>query len=148
MLMYFSNAPYSIEAYFQTVICNTPEFRNTTVNEDLRFFLWDDPPRPEPIALNQSHYKPMMKSGAAFARPFLQDEAVLDRLDEKVLRRPPNGVAPGKWCSGLVGSEEDDPCSSWDDIDEVVPGKWAKRMKSLVSRVVSDDRLHLDQCKF
>lgn len=148
ILMYFSNAPYSIEAYFQTVICNTPEFQNTTVNEDLRFFLWDDPPRPEPIALNQSHYKPMMKSGAAFARPFLQDEAVLDRLDEKVLRRPPNGVARGKWCSGLIGSEEDDPCSSWGDIDEVRPGKWAKRMKSLMSHIVSDDRLHLDQCKF
>lgn len=146
LLMYFTNVPYSIEAYFQTVICNTPEFQNTTVNTDLRYFLWDDPPKLEPVFLNQSHYKPMIKSGAAFARKFAGGDAVLKKLDEKVLRRPPSGLARGKWCSGLAEGE-DDPCSSWGDIDEVEPGKRAKRMKRLVSAIVSDEKLHANQCK-
>lgn len=144
--MYFANVPYAIEAYFQTVICNTPEFRNTTVNNDLRYFLWDDPPKLEPIFLNQSHYKAMIKSGAAFARQFREGDAVLQKLDNKLLRRLPNGVAHGKWCSGVVESE-DDPCSRWDNIDEVMPGKQAKRMKRLVMEMISDERLYLNQCK-
>lgn len=147
LLMYFSNVPYSIEAYFQTVICNTPEFWNTTVNNDLRYFLWEDPPKLEPIFLNQSHYKPMLKSGAAFARQFAEDEAVLEKVDEKVLKRPQNGVTPGKWCSGSVGIEED-RCSSWGDIDAVEPGTWAKRFRSLVKRSVSREEFYSNQCKF
>lgn len=88
-----------------------------------------------------------MKSGAAFARPFVEDEAALKKLDERVLRRSQNGVARGKWCSGLIGGE-DDPCSSWGNVDEVEAGKWGKRFKSLVERIVSDERLALEQCKF
>lgn len=147
LLLYFTNVPYSIEAYFQTVICNTPEFRNTTINTDLRYFLWDHPPKLEPIFLNRSHYKPMMKSGAAFARKFIEDDAVLQKLDKRVLRRRPNGLARGKWCSGLNESEGHDPCSSWRDVDEVEPGKWGKRMKRLVSEIVSEERLHSNQCR-
>ena len=147
LLMYFSNVPYSIEAYFQTLICNTPQFQNTTVNGDLRYFLWEDPPKLEPVFLNQSHYKPMVNSRAAFARRFAEGDAVLQSLDEKVLRRAPNGVARGRWCSGLIGSEGD-PCSSWGDVDEVAPGKWGKRLKKLVLEMVSEERLHLNQCKF
>lgn len=147
LLMYFANVPYSIEAYFQTVICNTPEFQNTTVNNDLRYFLWNDPPKLEPIFLNQSHYKAMLKSGAAFARQFAEGDTVLQKVDEKVLRRSQNGVTYGNWCSGLMGREED-PCLQWGDINVVEPGKWAKRMGNLVKKVVSEEELHWNQCKF
>nr|CAD1825449.1 unnamed protein product [Ananas comosus var. bracteatus] len=44
LLMYFANVAYSVESYFQTAICNSPQFINTTVNDDLRYFVWDDPP--------------------------------------------------------------------------------------------------------
>ena len=43
-LMYYTNFVSSCEGYFQTVICNSREFRNTTVNSDLHFIQWDTPP--------------------------------------------------------------------------------------------------------
>ncbi|KAG1364501.1 beta-glucuronosyltransferase GlcAT14A [Cocos nucifera] len=153
LLMYFANVAYSMESYFQTVICNSPEFRNTTVNSDLRYFLWDDPPGLDPLFLNQSHYKEMIKSRAAFARRFMEDDRVLKRIDKKILRRSSNGVGMGKWCLGQLGGPkkkdlEEDPCSSWGDINVVVPGPSGKRLRSLVSELISDERLHSNQCKF
>ncbi|CAN1828998.1 Beta-glucuronosyltransferase GlcAT14A [Linum perenne] len=43
LLMYFNNVVLSEESYFQSVICNAPDFKNTTVNNDLRQFKKDDP---------------------------------------------------------------------------------------------------------
>ncbi|XP_008811440.2 beta-glucuronosyltransferase GlcAT14A-like [Phoenix dactylifera] len=153
LLMYFANVAYSMESYFQTVICNSPEFRNTTVNSDLRYFLWDDPPGLDPRFLNQSQYKEMIKSGAAFARRFMEDDSVLEKIDKKILRRSPNGVGVGKWCLGRPGGRkrkelEEDPCSSWGDINVVVPGPSGKRLRSLVSGLISDEKLRSNQCRF
>ncbi|XP_010929352.1 beta-glucuronosyltransferase GlcAT14A isoform X2 [Elaeis guineensis] len=153
LLMYFANVAYSMESYFQTVICNSPEFQNTTVNSDLRYFIWDDPPGLDPLFLNQSHYKEMIKSGAAFARRFMEDDRVLKQIDKKILRRSSNGVGVGKWCSGQLSSPkkkdlEEDPSLTWGDINVVMPGPSGKRLRSLVSELISDERLHSNRCKF
>ncbi|KAI5440196.1 hypothetical protein KIW84_025513 [Lathyrus oleraceus] len=70
LLMYFTNVKLSQEGYFHSVICNAPEFKNTTVNGDLRYMIWDNPPKMEPLFLNTSVYDMMAESGAAFARQF------------------------------------------------------------------------------
>ncbi|KAH7659698.1 Glycosyl transferase family 14 protein [Dioscorea alata] len=151
LLMYFTNVAYAMESYFQTVICNSPEFQNTTVNNDLRYFIWDNPPKLDPLFLNQSSYKDMIKSRAAFARRFVEDEPVLRVVDQKILKRPTNGVALGKWCSVLSkeqnGENADDQCSSWSDINAIKPKKAGKRLKSLVLELVSDQKMHENQCK-
>lgn len=149
--MYFTNVAYAMESYFQTVICNSPEFQNTTINNDLRYFIWDNPPKLDPLFLNQSNYKDMIKSRAAFARRFVEDEPVLQVVDQKILKRPTNGVALGKWCSVLSkeqnGENADDQCSSWSDINAIKQKKAGKRLKSLVLELVSDQKMHENQCK-
>lgn len=149
LLMYFANVPYAAESYFQTVICNTPEFQNTTVNNDLRYFAWDDPPQLEPLFLNQSDYWPMRQSGAAFARKFLEGDPILKKVDEKILHRSPEGVALGKWCSAPPRKDlkTKDRCSSWGNIDTVKPGPSGKKLRRLVSEIVSKNKLHSNQCK-
>lgn len=153
LLMYFSNVAYSAESYFQTVICNTPEFQNATVNNDLRYIVWDNPPGLEPLFLNHSNYKNMIKSRAAFARKFLEDDPVLRKVDKRILKRAPNGVGFGHWCSGQptnakVKKLQEDPCSTWGNINTVEPGPAAARLKSLVLELISEERLHSNQCKF
>lgn len=150
LLMYFANVVYAAEAYFQTVICNSPDFQNTTVNNDLRYFVWENPPTLEPLLLNQSNYKAMVKSGAAFARRFLEDEPVLQKVDDLILRRKPNGVGFGKWCFGPDSSREglgSDVCSIWGDIDVIEARSMGKKLRKRIAKVVSDERLRATQCK-
>jgi hypothetical protein len=61
--MYFNNVVLSEESYFHSVICNAPEFKNTTLNSDLRYMVWDNPPKMEPHFLNTSDYDLMVQSG-------------------------------------------------------------------------------------
>ncbi|WOL03831.1 beta-glucuronosyltransferase GlcAT14A-like [Canna indica] len=42
LLLYFTNAILSEEGYFHSVICNSPDFQNITVNSDLRQFHHND----------------------------------------------------------------------------------------------------------
>ncbi|KAK8370334.1 hypothetical protein V6Z12_A01G172100 [Gossypium hirsutum] len=100
LLMYFNNVMLSEESYFHSVICNSPEFKNTTINGDLRYMIWDSPPKTEPHFLNDSDYDQMAQSGAAFARQFQKDDPVLDMIDEKILKCGRNRAVPGAWCTG------------------------------------------------
>ena len=152
LLMYFANVAYSMESYFQTVICNSPEFQNTTVNTDLRYIVWDNPPGLEPLFLNQSYYKAMIKSRAAFARRFMEDDPVLKKVDKKILKRAQNGVGFGQWCSAQLKNNGEktlkgDTCSSGVDINTVKPSPSAARLKSLVLELISEESLFSNQCK-
>ncbi|KAJ9548727.1 hypothetical protein OSB04_021270 [Centaurea solstitialis] len=70
VLMYYANFLSSPEGYFHTVICNAEEFKNTTVNHDLHFISWDNPPKQHPHFLNINDYDRMVESHAPFARKF------------------------------------------------------------------------------
>ncbi|WVZ13311.1 hypothetical protein V8G54_017841 [Vigna mungo] len=121
LLMYFTNVKLSQEGYFHSVICNAPEFKNTTVNADLRYMIWDNPPKMEPLFLNVSVYDQMAESGAAFARQFEVGDPVLDMIDRKILKRGSNHAVPGAWCSGRR-SWWVDPCSQWgEDVNILKP---------------------------
>ncbi|KAG0466778.1 hypothetical protein HPP92_017771 [Vanilla planifolia] len=150
LLMYFTNVAYAAESYFQTVICNSPEFQNTTINNDLRYFVWDNPPALEPHFLNLSDYRAMVDSGAAFARRFVEDDPIIRKLDNEVLKRMPNGVSYGKWCSGPTRDQKGnklDACSTWGDINSVKPRATGKKLRRLIARLVWDETARSNQCK-
>ncbi|PSS18183.1 Beta-glucuronosyltransferase [Actinidia chinensis var. chinensis] len=77
LLTYFTTVafPLKLKLYFHTVLCNSPEFRNTTVDNDLWYVIWD-----------------------ATADPFREGDPVLYELDKNVLNLPRDGAVPGKWC--------------------------------------------------
>ncbi|KAG6741693.1 hypothetical protein POTOM_054970 [Populus tomentosa] len=125
VLMYYANFISSPEGYFHTVICNAQEFLNTTVNSDLHFISWDNPPKQHPHHLNLADMQRMIDSNAPFARKFPQDDPVLDKIDSELLSRGPGMFTPGGWC---VGSRENgtDPCSAIGNITVLRPGPGAK----------------------
>ncbi|KAI4357690.1 hypothetical protein L6164_001624 [Bauhinia variegata] len=147
LLMYFTNVKLSQEGYFHSVICNTPEFKNTTVNADLRYMIWDNPPKMEPHFLNVSVYDQIAESGAAFARQFEINDPVLDMIDKKILRRVGRYRAtPGSWCSGRR-SWWMDPCSQWGDANILKPGAQAKKLEETVSNLIEDWSSQNNQCQ-
>lgn len=147
VLLYSANILLPQESYFQTVVCNAPEFKNTTVNSDLHYVTWNTSSKPEPYYLNASDYKKMVQSGAAFARPFHENDPVLDKIDKVVLHRRRGLFSPGGWCVGKSSGNKD-PCSVWGDISILKPGSGAKLFKEFVLRLVANETFRSNQCKF
>ncbi|KAF7133207.1 hypothetical protein RHSIM_Rhsim09G0100200 [Rhododendron simsii] len=147
LLMYSNNVILPQEVYFHSVICNALEFKNTTVNSDLRYMIWDNPPKMDPLFLNTSDYSQMVQSGAAFARQFYKDNPVLDMIDEKILKRGRNRAAPGAWCTGRK-SWWMDPCSQWGDVNVLKAGPEAKKFHESITSLLDDLNTQSNQCKF
>ncbi|KAF3331641.1 xylosyltransferase 1-like protein [Carex littledalei] len=146
LLMYFVNFLYSSEAYFHTVICNSKYFQNTTVNGDLRFTLWDNPPKLLPMNLSSRHFDLMADSGAPFAHSFGEDGyQVLDRIDRELLRKR-DRFAPGGWCMGstLFGR---DPCSAYSNSFIIRPTDRSKKLEKLLIGLLDPDSFRSRQCK-
>ncbi|CAO1943337.1 unnamed protein product [Urochloa humidicola] len=141
LLMYFSNTLDAAEFYFQTVMANSPRFRNSTVNHSVRL----DVPPPQGADQQQSRYDALVGSGAAFAGRFGDDEALLQRIDEEVLRRPLDGVTPGGWCARGIGEEGAAECAVGGDIDAVREGAAGRRLASLIAGLVGTGAC--DGCK-
>ncbi|BAU01162.1 Beta-glucuronosyltransferase GlcAT14A [Vigna angularis] len=145
VLMYYSNFISSPEGYFHTVICNAQEFRNTTVNSDLHFISWDNPPKQHPHYLTVEDMKAMVDSNAPFARKFHRDDPVLDKIDAELLSRGPGMTVPGGWC---IGKRENgtDPCSEISDTTVLRPGQGSKRLETLISSLLSNKKFRPRQC--
>ncbi|KAJ9135808.1 hypothetical protein P3X46_032943 [Hevea brasiliensis] len=146
LLMYFNNVILPEEGYFHSVVCNAPEFKNTTVNSDLRYMVWDNPPKMEPHFLNVSDYDELVRSGAAFARQFKRNDPVLEMIDEKILKRGHNRAAPGAWCTGRR-SWLIDPCSQWGDVNVVKPGPQTKKFEETIKNLVDELNWQMNQCQ-
>ncbi|KAF9663629.1 hypothetical protein SADUNF_Sadunf17G0071300 [Salix dunnii] len=146
VLMYYANFISSPEGYFHTVICNAQEFLNTTVNSDLHFISWDNPPKQHPHHLNLADMQRMIDSNAPFARKFPQDDPVLDKIDSELLSRGPGMFTPGGWC---IGRRENgtDPCSAIGNTTVLRPGPGAKRLETLISTLLSNENFRPRQCK-
>ncbi|MCO5609314.1 hypothetical protein L7F22_063540 [Adiantum nelumboides] len=144
LLMYYAKFVSSTEGYFHTVLCNTQEFWNTTVNNDLHYILWDSPPKQHPITLRAEHFDNMTASGAAFARKFKADDPVLDRIDKELLDRKKDHVTPGGWCIGtnLWGHS----CAVTGDPNILRPGAGYKRLEALVRRQLLAEVFRSSQC--
>ena len=154
VLMYYANFISSPEGYFHTVACNAEAFRNTTVNSDLHFISWDNPPMQHPHHLTLADWDRMLASGAPFARKFPRDDPVLDRIDADVLGRRPGAagtVAPGGWCAAGGGEGDGsgaggDPCAAVGDAAALRPGPGAERLQRLVTSLLSEENFRPRQC--
>ncbi|GJX23377.1 beta-glucuronosyltransferase GlcAT14B-like protein [Tanacetum coccineum] len=146
VLMYYANFISSPEGYFHTVVCNAHEFSNTTVNSDLHYISWDNPPKQHPHYLTLDHMQKMIESNAPFARKFHRDDLVLDKIDSELLFRGPEMIVPGGWC---IGSRENgsDPCSLVGNITMLRPTSGAERLGNLVSSLLSSENFRPKQCK-
>nr|GEW52697.1 beta-glucuronosyltransferase GlcAT14A-like [Tanacetum cinerariifolium] len=145
LLMYVNNVALAQEFYYHTVICNSPEFKNTTINADLRYMVWDNPPKMEPLFLGKSNYDQMVQSGAAFARQFAKNDPILDMVDSQILKRSGNRAAPGAWCTARK-SWFVDPCSQWDDVNVIRPGKQVEKFAESLKNLLDDPNLESNQC--
>ncbi|KAG6600380.1 Beta-glucuronosyltransferase GlcAT14B, partial [Cucurbita argyrosperma subsp. argyrosperma] len=141
LLMYYSNFVSSPEGYFHTVICNVPEFADTAVNHDLHYISWDTPPKQHPHILSINDTEKIMRSNAAFARKFRQDDAVLDKIDRELLGRNKGDLTPGGWCGGQP------KCSTVGDPMKLKPGEGAQRLHRLIARLVLAAKSGENQCK-
>ncbi|KAK4366551.1 hypothetical protein RND71_014431 [Anisodus tanguticus] len=145
VLMYYANFISTPEGYFHTVVCNAQEFRNTTVNSDLHFISWDNPPKQHPHYLTLDDMRKMVDSNAPFARKFHQDDPVLDKIDNELLFRGQGMFVPGGWCTG---SRENgtDPCSVVGNITVLRPTAGTKRLETLIGSLLSNDNFRSRQC--
>ncbi|XP_077212807.1 beta-glucuronosyltransferase GlcAT14B-like [Tasmannia lanceolata] len=146
VLMYYANFISSPEGYFHTVICNAQEFRNTTVNHDLHFISWDNPPKQHPHYLTISDMSGMIDSNAPFARKFHRDDPVLDKIDAELLFRGQGMLVPGGWCIG-PRENKTDPCSVVGDATVLKPGPGAARLERLTVSLLSKESFRPRQCQ-
>ncbi|CAD5184088.1 beta-glucuronosyltransferase GlcAT14B-like [Musa acuminata AAA Group] len=145
LLMYYTNFLSSSESYFHTVICNSQDFQNTTINDDLRFMMWDDPPRLHPMNLTSEHFNLMAESGAPFAHSFSREDPVLDRIDDELLQRSAGRFTPGKWC--LANPEfGTDPCSVRGRPSVIQPTVNSRRLEMLLVKLLDPDDFRPRQC--
>ncbi|TVU47539.1 hypothetical protein EJB05_07144 [Eragrostis curvula] len=146
LLMYFTNFLSSSESYFHTVICNSNHYQNTTINNDLRFMAWDNPPRMHPVNLTTEYFDAMANSGAPFAHSFADDNPVLDMIDAKLLGRAPDSFTPGGWCLGSwVGGK--DPCTFLGKSFVLRPTKRSVKLEKLLLELLEPDNFRPKQCK-
>ncbi|KAM7526330.1 hypothetical protein LguiA_016232 [Lonicera macranthoides] len=148
LLMYYTNFLSSPEGYFHTVVCNHKDYQNTTVNHDLHYIRWDNPPKQHPLYLKLEHFNDMVESGAPFARKFEKNDPVLNKIDKELLRRPSGGFTPGPWCAGnpVLGKEKD-PCVNYGSSDAIKPSVRSKRLEKLVLKLLSSENFRSKQCK-
>nr|XP_043620809.1 beta-glucuronosyltransferase GlcAT14A [Erigeron canadensis] len=147
LLLYYTNFVSSPEGYFQTVICNSKDYKNTTVNHDLHYITWDTPPKQHPRSLGPRDYRKMVLSSRPFARKFKHNNVVLDRIDRELLKRRPGHFTNGGWCS--KSSDKHQTCSSLQDdgFGVLKPGAGARRLKTLLTKLTSNPNFNRRQCK-
>ncbi|CAM0872526.1 unnamed protein product [Alopecurus aequalis] len=143
LLMYFTNFLSSSEGYFHTVVCNSKYYQNTTVNNDLRFMAWDNPPGAHPLNLTTEYFDAMANSGSPFAHSFTYDDPVLDMIDTELLKRAPYHLTPGGWCSPVGGK---DPCSFFGRSFVLRPMKGSGKLEKLLLKLLEPDNFRPKQC--
>jgi hypothetical protein len=143
MLMYYTNMPLPHRKYFQTVLCNSPEFNRTVVNHDLHYSKWDSSSKKEPLLLTLDDVENMTQSGVAFGTRFSMDDPVLNHIDEEILHRQPEEPAPGGWCIGVGDAS---PCSVSGNPDVLRPGPAAMKLAKLLAQRLTYRNFYSQQC--
>lgn len=147
VLMYYANFLSSPEGYFHTVICNAPEFVNTTVNHDLHYISWDNPPKQHPHFLTLEDFPRMVASHAPFARKFGRENPsfVLDKIDQELLNRDADDFVPGGWI-GLEYANVTDPGFFVKDSRLLKPGPGAEHLNKLITGLLKADGFDQRHC--
>ncbi|WOL03446.1 beta-glucuronosyltransferase GlcAT14B [Canna indica] len=139
LLMYYANFISSPEGYFHTVICNSNEFKNTSISHDLHYISWGYPPKQHPLYLSTKDFNRMVKSGMPFARKFAKGDPVLDKIDRELLGRANGQFTPGGWCNQTSSDEMAEQCSSRGDDSKFLPGPGAERLQQLMKKLMSQE---------
>ena len=142
-LMYYTNVPLPHRKYFQTVLCNSPEFNKTVVNHDLHYSTWDAHSKNEPRLLTIDDVENMTDSGAAFGTRFPKDDHVLDHIDAEILNRLPGEPVTGGWC---IGVGHDSPCDISGNPDVLRPGPKAIKLAKFLAERLSYQNFYGHQC--
>ncbi|TKY65198.1 Xylosyltransferase 1 [Spatholobus suberectus] len=146
LLLYYTNFVSSPEGYFQTVICNSKDYKNTTANNDLHYVTWDYPPKQHPRTLGLKDFRKMVLSNRPFARKFKKNDPVLDKIDRELLKRHRGQFSSGGWCSE---GERRRACPSLkaENYGVLKPGPASKKLKFLLSYILSRKVFHKQQCR-
>jgi hypothetical protein len=138
LLLYYTNFVSSPEGYFQTVICNSEDYKNTTVNHDLHYITWDTPPKQHPRSLGVKDYRRMILSSRPFARKFKRNDPVLDKIDRELLKRYKGQFAHGGWCAR--SGKRHGTCSGLQNENYGVlrPGPGSRRLQNLLTKLLSE----------
>ncbi|OAY44464.1 beta-glucuronosyltransferase GlcAT14A [Manihot esculenta] len=147
LLLYYTNFVSSPEGYFQTLICNSEDYRNTTANHDLHYITWDTPPKQHPRNLGLKDYRRMILSSRPFARKFKKNDPVLDKIDRDLLKRYNGQFTYGGWC--LWSGKRQKACSGLQNEKYGVlkPGPGSRRLKSLLTKLVSENNFTKRRCR-
>ncbi|XP_074582501.1 beta-glucuronosyltransferase GlcAT14A-like [Curcuma longa] len=137
LLLYYTNFISSPEGYFQTVICNSKDFRDTAVNHDLHYIVWDNPPKQHPLSLGLKDYRRMILSSVPFARKFKRSDPVLDKIDRELLRRRKGEFSKGGWCLDGNRGGCSGPIDGRTSSGVLRPGAGSRRLKALLAKLVS-----------
>ncbi|RLN17076.1 beta-glucuronosyltransferase GlcAT14A [Panicum miliaceum] len=143
LLMYYTNIPLPHRKYFQTVLCNSPEFNRTVFNHDLHYSTWDTSSKNELGLLTMADVENMTKSGAAFGTRFPKDDPVLDHIDAEILHRLPGEFVTGGWC---IGVGDDSPCDVPGNLDVLRPGSAAAKLAKFLAERLSYRSFYSQQC--
>ena len=106
---------------------------------------YNDPPKMEPRFLNVTHYNEVVESGVPFARKFRENEPLLDKIDDKILRHWWHRPVPGAWCIGRrrwFG----DPCSQWSNVNIVRPGPQAEKFHRYMVQILEESKSTNNSC--
>ncbi|KAJ3682444.1 hypothetical protein LUZ60_015017 [Juncus effusus] len=134
LLMYYSNTASPHLNYFQTLLCNSPNFNSTIVNHNLLFTTGNS------TILDVSN---LTQTNAIFASLKGDTNRILGRIDEEILGRERRRIVPGGWC---LGAGRPDPCSVWGSPDLVRPGPRARRIAGLIAELLVPEKLYNSQC--
>uniref|UniRef100_A0A7N1A4V7 Uncharacterized protein n=1 Tax=Kalanchoe fedtschenkoi TaxID=63787 RepID=A0A7N1A4V7_KALFE len=144
LLMYFANMPSSQLNYFPTVVCNSKQFKRSTINGNLQFTASGNQSRDVfPRPLDVDDFNGMKNSGAAFAAQ-VTDLQVLDHMDRHLLGRHFGQLVPGGWC---IGDYVNGTCSSWGDADILRPGEGSKRLEKHILKLLANGAFLSHQCQ-
>ncbi|XP_065854350.1 beta-glucuronosyltransferase GlcAT14A [Euphorbia lathyris] len=147
LLLYYTNFVSSPEGYFQTLICNSQHYKNTTANNDLHYITWDTPPKQHPRSLGLKDYRKMTQSNRPFARKFKKNDSVLDKIDRELLKRYNGQFSYGGWCAGSGNRHKSCSGLQNENYGVLKPGLGSRRLKSLLSKVVSQNNFIKRQCR-
>ncbi|KAJ8771727.1 hypothetical protein K2173_026904 [Erythroxylum novogranatense] len=147
LLLYYTNFVSSPEGYFQTLVCNSEDYKNTTVNHDLHYITWDIPPKQHPRALGLKDYRRMILGSRPFARKFKKNDPVLDKIDHELLKRYDGQFTYGAWCSS--NGKKHRSCSDlhYENYGSLRPGSGSRRLQNLLSKLLSAKNFTRRQCR-
>ncbi|CAA2958556.1 beta-glucuronosyltransferase 14C-like [Olea europaea subsp. europaea] len=147
LLMYLTNSLFPLESYFHTILCNTPEFQNTTINTDLRYIVKDIAIEVEHGALNMSSYDEW-STRAIFARPLRENDPMMLVIDRFILKRPQEKLVLGARCKhegvNISTSSENtygDLCSTWENIDIIKEGIQGIKLRKFFSQLATNPKV-------